>query len=126
MRVAEYQSGPLQRELSQALQDMTFGQSRRQALESLAERVNLAELSSFIQALNQAEITGAPVGQVLRVQADEVRVRRRQNAEAQAQRAPLLMTIPLVFFILPSLFVVLLGPAIIGIVQIFNDNELFR
>jgi tight adherence protein C len=125
-RVAEYQSGPLQRELSLALQDMTYGQSRRQALEAMAERVNLPELTSFIQTLNQAELTGAPVGQVLRVQADQVRVARRQNAEAQAQRAPLLMIIPLVFFILPSLFVVVLGPAVIGIVDIFTNHELFR
>jgi tight adherence protein C len=126
MRVAEYHTGPLQRELSQALQDMTYGQSRRQALDAMAQRVNLTELTSFIQTLNQAEITGAPIGQVLRVQAEQVRVGRRQRAEAQAQRAPLLMIIPLVFFIFPSLFVVLLGPAIIGIVQIFNDHELFR
>jgi tight adherence protein C len=125
-RVAEYQSGPLQRELSQALQDMTLGQSRRQALTAMADRINLMELTSFIQTLNQAEITGAPIGHVLRVQADQIRITRRQNAEAQAQRAPLLMIIPLVFFIFPSLFVVLLGPAMIGIVEIFNNHTLFR
>jgi tight adherence protein C len=126
MRVAEYHTGPLQRELSQALEDMTLGQSRRNALDAMAQRMNLPELTSFIQAVNQAEVTGAPIGQILRTQAEQVRLARRQTAEAQAQRAPLLMIIPLVCLIFPSLFVVLLGPALLTIVDILQNSDLFN
>jgi tight adherence protein C len=125
-RVAEYHGGPLQRELDRALQDMNYGQARREALETMAQRTNLPELTSFINTLNQAEVTGAPIGRVLRVQAEQVRMSRRQAAEAQAQRAPLLMIIPLVFFIFPSLFVVLLGPALLSIIDVLQNSELFN
>lgn len=125
-RVAEYHSGPLQRELDQALQDMNYGRARREALDGIATRTNLPELTSFINTMNQAEVTGAPIGRVLRVQAEQVRMGRRQAAEAQAQRAPLLMLIPLVFFIFPSLFVVLLGPAMLSILDILQNSELFN
>ena len=111
MRVAERESGPFHQEMARALQDMSLGRSRRQALTEMAQRLNVAELTSFIQTLNQAELTGAPIGQILRVQAEQVRISRRQAAEAQAQKAPLLMRIPLILFILPSLFIVLLAPA---------------
>lgn len=124
-KVTEYHSGPLQAELQRALHNMNLGQSRREAMTSMADRLNLPELRSFVQTLNQAEVTGAPIGQVLRVQAEQVRIKRRQNAEAQAQRAPLLMIVPLVFFIFPSLFIVLLGPAAMTIVDAFNNSEVF-
>ena len=126
VKVAESQSGPLPDQLSLALQDMTLGMSRREALEHMAERLPLPELVSFIQTINQAEVTGAPVGHVLRVQAEQVRIKRRQAAEAQAQRAPLLMIIPLVMFIFPSLFVVLLGPAAMTIIELLQSNEVFQ
>jgi tight adherence protein C len=125
-RVCEHHSGPLQRELDRALQDMNYGQARRDALDGMASRTNLPELTAFINTLNQAEVTGAPIGRVLRVQAEQVRVSRRQAAEAQAQRAPLLMIVPLVFFIFPSLFVVLLGPALLSILEILQNSELFN
>jgi tight adherence protein C len=125
LKVSEYHSGPLQRELQRALNDMNLGQSRREALEAMTQRLNLPELVNFVQTLNQAEVTGAPIGQVLRVQAESIRTRRRQLAEAQAQRAPLLMIGPLVFLIFPSLFIVLLGPAAMTIIDIFNNSEVF-
>ncbi len=126
MKVAEAQRGPVQDEIAVALQDMTLGKPRRDALTDAAKRLNVPEFTTFVQTLNQAEITGAPIGQVLRVQAEQVRIRRRQLAEAQAQRAPLLMIIPLVFFIFPSLFMVLIGPAAMSILDAFKSMALSR
>ena len=124
-RLVEYHSGPLKQEMSRAIEDMMLGKARRDALNEAAERLPLPEFAVFVQALNQAEVTGAPIGEVLRVQAEQIRIKRRQHAEAQAQRAPLLMIIPLVFFILPSMFVVLLAPAALTILEAFRDSELF-
>jgi tight adherence protein C len=126
VRVAEFQRGPFQDELAVAMQEMTLGKSRREALEQLAERLNVPEVISFIQTINQAEITGSPIGQVLRAQAQQVRVRRRQAAEAQAQRAPLLMIIPLVFFILPSMFIFLVAPAGLTIIDLLTNSSVFN
>src|SRR5687767_2050957 len=125
VRVAEFQRAPFQDELQKALQDMTLGKSRREALDELAERLAVPEVMTFIQTVNQAEITGAPIARVLRVQAEQVRVARRQHAEAQAQRAPLLMLIPLILFIFPSLFVVLLAPAALTIVDLLTNSDVF-
>ena len=125
VRVAEFQRGPFQDELAKAMQDMTLGKSRRDALDELTERLNTPEVVSFIQTLNQAEVTGAPIAQVLRVQAEQVRIKRRQAAEAQAQRAPLLMIIPLVFLILPSVFVFLVAPAALTMIDLLTNSEVF-
>lgn len=125
IRVAEFQRGPFQDELATAMQDVTLGKSRRDALEDLSQRLNAPDVVSFVQTINQAEVTGAPIGQVLRAQAYQVRIRRRQAAEAQAQRAPLLMVIPLTFFILPSMFVVLLAPAALTIIDLLTNSEVF-
>jgi tight adherence protein C len=124
MRLVDYQTGPLQEEISRALADMNLGKSRRDALEEAADRLHLPEFTTFVQAINQAEVTGAPIGQVLRVQAVEVRVKRRQHAEAQAQRAPLLMIIPLVFFILPSVFIAVLAPAALTLFELLREADI--
>ena len=125
VRVAEFQRGPFQDELAIAMQDMTLGKSRRDALNELTERLNVPDVTSFIQTINQAEITGAPIAQVLRAQARQVRVKRRQAAEAQAQRAPLLMIFPIVFLIMPSVFVVLLAPAALTIIDLLSNSTVF-
>ncbi|HEU0073617.1 MAG TPA: type II secretion system F family protein [Dehalococcoidia bacterium] len=123
VRVAEFQRGPFQDELIRAMQNVTLGKSRREALDELDERLGVSEVSTFVQAVHQAEITGTPIGHVLRVQAEQVRIKRRQAAEAQAQRVPVMMVIPLVLFIFPSLFVVLLGPAAITIVDLLGNDQ---
>jgi tight adherence protein C len=123
IRVAEFQRGPFQDELTRAMQDVTLGKSRKDALNELCERLNVAEVTAFVHMVDQAEITGSPIGQVLRVQAEQVRIKRRQAAEAQAQRVPVMMVIPLVFFIFPSLFVVLLGPAALTIVDLLTHTQ---
>lgn len=114
-KVAEGMEGPFAEELSQALREMGLGRSRRDALRDLGQRTGVPELISFVNTLTQAERTGASLGQVLRAQTEQMRIRRRQLAEAEAGRAPVKMLFPLVLGVLPSLFIVVMGPAAIAI-----------
>lgn len=111
LQVARNTDGPLADELGRLLQEMQLGQGRSEALRGLAERTSVADLRTFVSAMVQADHLGVPVGQVLRVQSHEIRVRRRQRAETKAQQVPVKITVPLIFFILPALFVAVLGPA---------------
>jgi tight adherence protein C len=88
----------------------------------MGERSNQPDLRSFTSAMVQADAFGIPVGQVLRVQSAEIRVKRRQAAEEAAQKIPVKIMIPLVLFILPSLFVAVLGPAVIGMLDAFGSG----
>jgi len=112
-KVAESMPGPFSDELAQALREMAMGRSRRDALREIADRTGVLDVLTFINAIIHAETTGSPIGQVLRVQADAMRLRRRQRIEQAAQKMPIWMTFPLVCFLLPSLFIAILGPAII-------------
>lgn len=103
--------GPLGDELRATVRETTLGQSRREALIRVQHRTQVPELSSFLQALIQAEQTGIPIGQVLRIQADEMRLRRRQMAEAAAQRAPVKMILVVVLLVLPAMLLFVMGPA---------------
>jgi tight adherence protein C len=103
--------GPLSDELAHALDQMAVGRMRRDALRDVGERTAVPEVVTFVNAVVHAEQTGASIGQLLRVQAEQARIKRRQRVEAHAQRMPIWMTFPLVLFILPSLFIVILGPA---------------
>ena len=116
-RVAEKVEGPFAQELSRALREVALGKSRRDALKELGERTLVPDLVSFVNAVIQAEAMGSSVGQVLRVQSDQLRVRRRQRAEEAAYKAPVKMIFPLVLCIFPTLFIVILGPAGISIYQ---------
>lgn len=118
-RVAEKVEGPFAEELSRALRDIALGKSRRDALKELGERTGVPDLIQFTNAVIQAESMGSSIGQVLRVQSDQLRVRRRQRAEEQAYKAPVKMLFPLVLCIFPTLFIVILGPAMITIMQEF-------
>ncbi len=119
-RVAEKVEGPFADELSRMLRDIALGKMRREALRELGERTGVPDLVSFVNAIIQAESMGSSIGTVLRVQADQLRVRRRQRAEEQAYKAPIKMLFPLVLCIFPTLFIVILGPAIITIMSGFN------
>ncbi len=119
-QVAHNTDGPLAEELSRVLREMQIGSSRAEALRALAERSNLAELRSFVSAMVQADAFGIPIANVLRVQSSEMRVKRRQRAEEKAQQVPVKMTIPLIFCILPALFLVVMGPAAIHIMDSFK------
>jgi tight adherence protein C len=118
-RVAEKVPGPFAQELQRALRDIALGKSRRDALKELGDRTAVPDLLQFTNAVVQAEAMGSSIGTVLRVQSDQLRVRRRQRAEEQAYKAPIKMLFPLVLCIFPTLFIVILGPAIITIVQDF-------
>ena len=102
------------------LQETRVGVSRRDAMRHLNERTDVEELRSFLLAMMQAEAFGVSIAQVLRVQADEMRVKRRQRAQEKAFAAPVKLVFPLVFCIFPALFIVLLGPAAIQIYETFT------
>jgi tight adherence protein C len=88
-------------------------------LRALAERTSLVELRQFVSAMVQADAFGIPIANVLRVQSSEMRVKRRQRAEEKAQQVPVKMTVPLIFCILPALFIIVMGPAAIQIMDQF-------
>lgn len=119
-RVADM-AGELHGEMRRALADMNLGLSRRQALQQMAARVRLAPLRVLVSAILQADRTGMSVGAVLRAQAAHLRTQRRQHAEERAMQAPLKMLFPLVFFIFPSLFVVVLGPGILTLLDTLGN-----
>lgn len=121
-QVARNTDGPLAEEFARMLQEMQIGRGRTDALRSLAERTNLPDLRSFVSAMVQADAFGIPVGQVLRVQSSEIRVKRRQWAEEVAQKVPVKILIPLIFCILPCLFIAVLGPAAISIMNNFRGT----
>ena len=114
-RVAEKVQGPFGEELAVMLHDVALGKLRRDALREVADRTGVPDLTSFINAVVQAETMGTSIAAVLRVQADQMRVKRRQRAEQEAQAAPIKMMFPLVLFIFPTMFIVILGPAALSI-----------
>ncbi|QWZ06365.1 type II secretion system F family protein [Nocardioides panacis] len=121
-QVARNTTGPLAHELARVLQEMQIGLGRASALRALGERSSLADLRSFTSAMVQADAFGIPMSKVLRVQSDEIRLKRRQRAEEKAQQVPVKMMIPLVLFILPTLFIAVLGPAVIGMLGAFSSG----
>jgi tight adherence protein C len=121
-RVAEKVEGPFGEELTMMLHEVSLGRLRREAMKDLGERVGLPDLTAFINAVIQAESMGTSIAAVLRVQADQMRVKRRQRAEQQAQAAPIKMMFPLVLFIFPCMFLVILGPAGIQIYEQFVNR----
>ena len=118
-QVARNTDGPLAEEFARVLQEMQIGLGRGAALRALGERSHVPELKGFVSAMVQADALGIPVAQVLRVQAREIRTKRRQRAEEQAQKVAVKILIPLIFCILPCLFIAVLGPAAITIATTF-------
>ena len=119
-RVVEKLQGPLSDEFQRALAEIRVGKTRREALRDLVVRTDVAPLSNFIGAIIQAEQLGVSISKVLQVQSDQLRIERRQRAEESAAKAPIKMLFPLVGCIFPSLFIVILGPAIILILLNFT------
>ena len=120
-RVAKNGEGPLNQEFARLLQEMQLGRGRTEAMRAMANRTSLPDLKSFCLAMVQADSLGIPVARVLRIQSKEMRTKRRQRAEEKAQQVPVRMMIPLVLFILPCLFIVILGPAGIQIADTFSN-----
>jgi tight adherence protein C len=100
---------------------MQLGKGRSDALRGMSERSDVDDLHSFVGAMVQADAFGISVGQVLRVQAAEMRVKRRQYAENKAQQVPVKIMIPLILFILPCLFIVVMGPAVLNAIDNFSN-----
>ncbi|WP_460820566.1 type II secretion system F family protein [Nocardioides ungokensis] len=122
MRVAKNTTGPLAQEFSRLLQEMQLGIGRMEAMRAVAERTTIADLKSFCLAMVQADQLGIPIGRVLRIQSQEMRVKRRQRAEEKAMKVPVKIMVPLVLFILPCLFIVIIGPAVIQIIGAFSSR----
>lgn len=115
--VARNTTGPLAGEFFRVLQEMQIGVGRGAAIRSMGERTDLAELRQFSTAMVQADTLGIPIAAVLRVQAREMRIKRSQRAEEQAQKVPVKILFPLIFCILPTLFLFILGPAVITVAR---------
>ena len=115
--VAEKTSGPLSETVTTYLRAVGFGRSRREALQEAADNTGVTQLMSIAYAVNQAEQLGTTLGDVLRVQAEDLRIARRQRAETAAQRAPVLMTIPLVSCFLPAMGAVVLVPSVLNLIN---------
>jgi tight adherence protein C len=114
-RAGENGKGPLAEELIRVLQDMRVGMSRKEAYVAMAARTSVPEVRSFVRAVVQADAYGISITQVLRTQAKEMRVKRRQRAEEQAMKIPVKVLFPLMLFILPVLFIAVLGPTVITV-----------
>ena len=112
-QVSEKLKSPLAGEVSQMLREVGMGRPRREALEDMASRIGVPEVVTFANAIIQAEQLGASLGRVLRAQAFTIRTRRRQRAEEMARKAPAKMVFPLVLCVMPSLFIVVVGPVVV-------------
>jgi tight adherence protein C len=114
-QVARNTDGPLAGEFQRVLQEVQIGRSRSDALRALGERTKLPDIRTFVSAMVQADAFGIPIGQVLRVQSAEIRMKRRQRAEEKAAQVPVKIMIPVILFILPCLLITVMGPAAINI-----------
>ena len=120
-RVADNIKGPLGDEFKKMLHEIQIGFSRRDAFKNLDRRTDVADLSAFVVSMIQADVFGIPVGRVLRVQASEMRIKRRQRAEEYGYKAPIKLIFPVLFCLFPSLLTVVIGP---GAIQIYE--QLFK
>jgi len=117
-KVDEKWEDPLSNEFGRVVYEIQLGKTRRQALRDMTERLDVPDVQTFVASILQADQLGVSIGKVLRIQSDQMRVRRRQRAEEKAQQAPVKMLFPMVFLIFPSLFIVLLGPAAVRVWRI--------
>jgi tight adherence protein C len=116
-KVVEKMDGPLVDEFEQALAEVRMGRTRREALRDVATRSEARPISNFIGAIVQAEQLGVPIAKVLQIQSQQLRVERRQRAEEAAAKAPIKMLFPMVGCIFPTIFIVILGPAVVTVVR---------
>jgi tight adherence protein C len=114
-RTTDKMKGPLSEELLNTMNEMNKGRDRSEALRDMVKRTQVADLGTFVTSIIQAEEMGSNIGNVLRIQADTMRQSKRQRAEEKAAKIPTTMLFPIVFFMFPALFVVILGPAAINI-----------
>jgi tight adherence protein C len=115
-KVTEKWKDDLAMAFGRVLQEVRLGKLRREALRDMADRMDVPDVTSFVAAIIQADQLGVSIAKVLRIQSDQMRVRRRQRAEEKAHQAPIKMLFPMVFLIFPSLYLVLLGPAVLQVI----------
>lgn len=116
-KVVEKWDNDLSKAFARVLQEIQLGKLRREALRDMSDRLGIAEVDSFVAAVVQSEQLGVSMARVLRVQSDAMRIKRRQRAEENAQRAPVKMLLPMVFLIFPTIVMILLGPAVLQIIR---------
>ncbi len=116
-KVAEKWDDTLSMEFGRVIQEIQLGKLRREALRDMADRMVVSDVSTFVAAVIQADQLGVSMAKVLRIQSDQMRLRRRQRAEQKAHQAPIKMLFPMAFLIFPALFIVLLGPAVIVLME---------
>lgn len=114
--------GPIAGEFQRVLQEMQIGKTRTEAFRALTDRTSVPELKAFVSSLTQADSFGIPIANVLREQSKEARIKRRQRAEEKAQKVPVKIMVPLVLFIFPVLFIVVIGPGAIQIIHNFSGH----
>jgi len=119
-QLTEHMEGPLIDEFDFTLGEMRIGEGRSDALKRMADRVPAPEMASFVRAVVQADQLGISMGRLLRVQATDTRLKRHAAAEEKAMKAPIKMLFPMVAFIFPAMFIVILGPAFLNLGQLFN------
>ncbi len=124
MQVAKATTGPIAGEFARVLSEIQIGKSRGEAFSSLAKRTSVTEAKTFVSALVQADRLGLPIGSVLREQSNQMRLVRRQRAEEKAQKVPVKILFPMLLFIFPALFIVIIGPGAIRIVDTFSSGGL--
>lgn len=122
-RVAKETKGPLASEFARLLQEMQIGVGRMEAMRAMAERTSLKDFKSFCLAMVQADAFGIGISDVLRVQSAEMRAKRRTRAEEKAQQIPVKLLFPLIFFVMPTLFIVLLGPVVLQVMATFGGGK---
>jgi tight adherence protein C len=119
-KLTEHMDGPLIEEFELTLGEMRIGESRSDALKKMGDRVAAPEMSAFVRAIVQADQLGISLGRILRVQASDARLKRQAAAEERAMKAPIKMLFPLVAFIFPAMFIVILGPAFLNLGKLFS------
>ena len=119
LKLVEKTNGPLSKEFKRLLHEIRIGKTRRDALREMATRTGVEDLQTFVAAIIQADQLGVGIGNVLRIQSQQLRQKRRQRAEEKAQKAPVKMLIPMILFIFPSLFIILLGPGVLQLIDSF-------
>lgn len=122
LQVARSVDGPIAGEFARVLSEIQIGKSRGQAFSSLADRTTVPEARNFISALVQADRLGLPIGNVLREQSNQMRLVRRQRAEEKAQKVPVKILFPMLLFIFPALFIVIIGPGAIRMIDTFSGG----
>jgi tight adherence protein C len=120
-RVADKWDNALAHEFQRAISEMRVGKTKREALHEVVLRTGVPDLSTFVASIIQADQLGVSIAKVLRIQSEQMRIRRRQRAEEQAHKAPILMMIPMVFLIFPATYIVILGPAIPRMMSAFGN-----